>query len=91
METAPSTAALTAHDRAVLEFERITWNYLGAKEGEVRERFDMDPVAYFQRLTRLIELPAAEAYDPQTVRRLRRLRDERKGARRNGSAVLRSQ
>lgn len=82
METAPSSAALTAHDRAVLEFERIPWKYLGAKEGEIHARFDLTPVEYFQRLTRLIELPAAEAYDPHTVRRLRRLRDQRQAARR---------
>lgn len=68
---------LTAQDRRVLDFERQWWRYAGAKEREIRERFDMTSTRYYQILTALIDSPAALRAEPLLVHRLRRRRDAR--------------
>lgn len=73
-------------DRAILEFERLQWRYLGAKDSAIRERFDMSSTRYFRRLNWVIDQPEAVAYDPVTVNRLRRLREARQQLRTHGSA-----
>ena len=75
---------LSARDAEILEFERSWWRSSGAKEQTIRERFDMSPTRYYQVLNALIDSPSALAADPLLVKRLRRLRDER---RRNRSAA----
>ena len=74
---------LSARDAEILDFERTWWRSPGAKEQTIRESFDMSPTRYYQVLNALIDNPAALAVDPLLVKRLRRLRDER---RRNRSA-----
>ncbi|MDP9444776.1 MAG: DUF3263 domain-containing protein [Actinomycetota bacterium] len=59
-----------------------TGQYLGAKEAAIRERFDFSAVRYHQILLALLDDPEALAYAPQTVHRVRRLRDLRRAARR---------
>lgn len=76
-----SAAQLSDRDQAILEFERLTWSYLGAKEAAIREQFGMSFVRYAQVLSRLVDQPAAMAYDAVTVKRLQRLRDRRRSAR----------
>jgi hypothetical protein len=71
-------AALLPPDRDLLDFERGWWQHQGPKEREIRERFGVSAARYQQRLNRLIDLPEALAYDPMLVRRLRRLRDQRR-------------
>lgn len=75
-----STAAtgLSERDREILEFARQRWQYAGAKETAIRERFDMSLTRYSQVLDRLLDEPAAEAHDPQLVHRLQRLREARR-------------
>ena len=75
---------LSVRDAEILDFERTWWRSPGAKEQIIRERFDMSPTRYYQVLNALIDEPAALASDPLLVKRLRRLRDER---RRNRSAA----
>lgn len=83
--SAPATVVvLPARDLEVLEFERTRWRYLARKEAAIRERFGVSLTRYFQRLDRLVDHPAAEVYDPELVRRLRRQRDARR-AERSGS------
>ena len=74
---------MTETDRAILDFEAAAswWKYAGAKEQAIRERFDLSPTRYYQRLVRLLDDPEAEAYDAMTVRRLRRLSAARQSAR----------
>lgn len=70
---------LTDRDRAILDFESGPhWRYPGAKEDEIRRRFDVSPTRYQQILLTLIDRPEALAYAPTTVHRLRRLRDARR-------------
>lgn len=80
---------LPANQMAVLEFERLTatemerrWaRYPGERDQAIRAWFGINSTTYFQRLNRILDLPAAEVYDPATVRRLRRLREARQVAR----------
>ncbi len=78
---------LTDLETAVLDFERNWFKYNGAKESEIRERFDMSATAYYALLNRTIDKPAALVEDPMLVRRLVRLREAR---RRQRSAVART-
>jgi len=77
---------LTDAQRAMLDFEREHWRYPAGKEVEVRQRFDLSLATYQQLLNTLLDEPAAMAHAPATVRRLRRLRQKRLAARRQGRA-----
>lgn len=78
---APVRYELTNRDREMLELERLHWRYSGTKESEISRRWGISHTVYAQRILWLIDQPAAEEYDPQNVRRLRRLRDLRKAQR----------
>lgn len=69
---------LDERSRALLDFEREAWQLTVPKERAIRERFAISPTRYHQLLNRLIDQPEALAYDPMVVRRLRRLREERR-------------
>ena len=89
-EQPEESAALSARDREILDFERQWWKYAGAKEQAVREKFDMSSTRYYQVLNVLIDRPDALEHDPLLVRRLRRLRAARqrqRSARRLGFEV----
>lgn len=73
--------ALDAQSRRVLEFERQWWRRPGAKEQAIRDTFAIPATRYYQRLNALLDDPAALAYDPVLVDRLRRLRSARRPAR----------
>ena len=75
------SAGLADRDRKVLEFERQWWKYAGAKEQAIRDLFDLSSTRYYQLLNQLIDDPAALAFDPMLVKRLRRLRASRQRAR----------
>ena len=64
--------------REILDFEREWWMHTGPKERRIRERFGFSAARYHQLLNRIVDLPEALAYDPMLVRRLRRLREERR-------------
>jgi CubicO group peptidase (beta-lactamase class C family) len=78
---APVGDTLSDRDRRILEFERQWWKYAGAKEQAVRDLFDMSATRYYQILNGLIDDPAALAFDPMLVKRLRRMRAARQRAR----------
>jgi hypothetical protein len=65
---------LDAREQAVLDFERSWWKHAGVKEQAIKDRFDMSATRYYQLLNELLEKPAAMAYDPILVKRLKRLR-----------------
>jgi len=74
----------SARDRAILDFERSWWHLPGPKEAQIRARLDMSSTRYYRRLGELLDSPDASAYDPLTVKRLRRYRDDRRRARFEG-------
>jgi hypothetical protein len=79
VETA--SADLTESERELLDFEKQWWRRPGAKEQAIRERFELSPTSYYQLLNALLDRPAALAYDPVLVNRLRRVRGGRGPAR----------
>lgn len=75
-------ARLGARERAVLDFELRQWKHAGAKDEAIRDDFGMSATSYHQILNALLDDPAALAYRPALVLRLRRIRDARRDARR---------
>jgi hypothetical protein len=69
---------LDERTRAILEFERSWWQEPGTKERRIRELFGISVTRYHQLLMRAIDQPDALRYDPMLVRRLRRLRGDRR-------------
>ena len=68
---------LTERGQAILEFERQWWKHAGAKEQAIRDTFGLSATRYYQLLNALLDDPAALAFDPMLVGRLRRLRASR--------------
>ena len=77
-QRAGGAGPLGERERSVLAFERQWWRHAGAKEEAIRREFAVGPTAYYQLLSRLIDDPAAIAYDPMLVKRLQRQRASRK-------------
>lgn len=75
---------LTDTERVMLDFEKITWRYQGRREEEIRRRFGISGTRHAQMMNTLIDRPEALTYAPSTVKRLRRLRDQRRAMRRAG-------
>ncbi|WP_028709668.1 DUF3263 domain-containing protein [Propionicicella superfundia] len=75
------TTDLAPLGKDILAFERSWWAQSGAKERGIRDRFDLTPTRYYQLLNELIDDPAALVEDPLLVKRLRRLREQRRLAR----------
>ncbi len=78
---------LIDREQAILDFERSWWTRDGLKDAMVRELFQVDLASYYQTLNELLDRPDALEYDPLVVRRLRRLRDRRRRARVDSTAV----
>jgi hypothetical protein len=72
--SARSSEGLDDLERRILDFEREAWRLHIAKERAIRETFGFSTTRYHQLLHRIVDRPAALAYDPMLVRRVRRLR-----------------
>ncbi|MGO3362360.1 MAG: DUF3263 domain-containing protein [Corynebacterium sp.] len=68
-------AALSDRERDMLAFESRWWRDEGAKAEEIRRRFGVAPVRYYQQLNALIARPESLDVDPVLVRTLLRRRD----------------
>jgi hypothetical protein len=75
---------LTPREKAILDFERGWWRQEGSKESAIRAQLDLSATRYYELLQHLCDVPAARAYDPLVIHRLRRLRDRRRRARFEG-------
>ena len=75
---------LTARERAVLDFEREWWKLPGRKNVEIRARFAMSSSSYYRMLHALLDRPEAGAYDPLTVLRVRKRREQARRVRIEG-------
>jgi hypothetical protein len=69
---------LDERDRAILDFEREWWQHPGAKEDAIRQTFGLSPARYYQLLLVLMDSEAALAFDPMLIKRLQRVREERR-------------
>ncbi len=79
--------SLTERDQRILDFERAWWAEPGVKETAILERFELSASRYYQILGELLDAPEAMQYDPLLVRRLRRMRDNRRRVRFEGRSV----
>jgi hypothetical protein len=75
---------LGERERRMLDFERKWWKHAGSKEQAIRDTFELSATRYYQLLNAVLDDPAALAYDPVVVGRLRRLRSTRSRARTPG-------
>ncbi|MGQ0823480.1 MAG: DUF3263 domain-containing protein [Actinomycetota bacterium] len=75
---------LSEHERAMLDFEREWWRLGGRKDDQIRARFEVSSSSYYRALQTLLETDSAFEYDPLTVKRLRRQRDQRRRVRLEG-------
>ena len=64
---------LGSEDRAILDFERAWWKEPGPKDQAIEFSLGIDAAAFYERLRLLVFRPAALAYDPLTVKRVRTL------------------
>jgi hypothetical protein len=64
--------SMTADEMEMLDFEREWWRHAGTKEQEVLLRWGLSAAEYRGRLIGIALRPEAMAYDPLTVRRIRR-------------------
>lgn len=67
---------LTERDFEMLDYERCWWQLPGRKASEIRTRFGMSTSTYYRALHALVDQPDALDYDPLTVKRLRRRREQ---------------
>lgn len=66
---------LSEDDKAMLDFEKQWWIQPRIKRQMIRDQFGLDPIRYYQKLSRLIDTPEALEYDPIVVHRLVARRD----------------
>ncbi|GAB2507840.1 DUF3263 domain-containing protein [Nocardiopsis aegyptia] len=76
--TEDGQSALADREQRILAFERQWWKFEGSKEQAIRDEFGFSATRYYQLLNGLVERPEALAFDPLTVKRLRRLRADRR-------------
>jgi hypothetical protein len=70
-------AELTDLEKDVLAFERLRFQYQGAKAEAIFDRFPLTAHRYYQLVRSLLDRPEALQHDPQLVMRLRRVREQR--------------
>lgn len=75
---------LTPNEQAVLDFEREWWQLPGSKASQISARFGCTASSYYRALYALAARADAELYDPLTVRRVRKRREQRRRERIEG-------
>ena len=67
---------LSAHECALIDFEREWWQLDSRKDVGIRARFGMSTSSYYRALNGLIDRAEAIDYDSLTVLRLRKRREQ---------------
>ncbi|MGP9724858.1 DUF3263 domain-containing protein [Corynebacterium sp. AOP40-9SA-29] len=75
-QSADTGVGISQRDREMLDFESLWWRDEGAKGEEIRRRFGVTPVRYYQQLNALISRPEALDVAPVVVRTLLRRRGD---------------
>ncbi|HEY3872849.1 MAG TPA: DUF3263 domain-containing protein [Actinocrinis sp.] len=76
-----ANGALTGRERDLLAFAKFTFRHAGSREAQIRARFGVSAIGYFQELNALIDRPEAYEAEPVLVARVARLRHVRHTAR----------
>ena len=74
---------LTVRDHMALRLASARYKYEAVRDADALEQLSMSPTRFWQYVNALIDRPDAVAAYPQDVRRLRRLRDQRRRARKS--------
>jgi Protein of unknown function (DUF3263) len=64
---------LSEEDRAILDFERASCGDPGPKDLTIELTLGLTAAEYYRRLLAILEIEAALAYDPLTVKRVSRI------------------
>jgi hypothetical protein len=80
-DDAPSRAGHDLDLDKLLAFEQRWAGRAGNREGDIRATFGCSSARYYQALYAVLDTAEALQADPMLVRRLQRLRDERRAAR----------
>lgn len=64
-------------DKQILALAGETFKYSTVREQRAREQFGLSGVRFWQEVNRILDLPAAHAWDPHTVSRLKDQRVQR--------------
>ncbi|WP_418061801.1 DUF3263 domain-containing protein [Pimelobacter simplex] len=73
---------LSVRDHMTLRLASAHYRYPARREADVHELLAMSPTLFWRHVHTLLDSPAALAAYPREVNRLRRLREQRRGARR---------
>ncbi|WGH80548.1 DUF3263 domain-containing protein [Auritidibacter ignavus] len=65
---------LNDREKQVLDLERRSFRYSGAKDRAIQDDLGMTPTGYYQLLTRLVDDERAIAADPMLINRIRQRR-----------------
>lgn len=69
---------LDERSREILDFEADWSTHAGAKAEAIRARFGLSTTRYYQLLNALLDTEAALRHDPMLVKRLQRIRAQRR-------------
>ena len=75
------SSGLSDYDKSILNFEREWWQHPGSKDEAIRVAFDISPARYYQLLTALLDSRAALEFDPMLIKRLQKMREQRRASR----------
>jgi hypothetical protein len=68
---------ITEQDQGILALAGAQFKYPAAREQQARTDYGLSGTRFWQEVNRIIDQPAAAAWDPHTVARLRRQRQQR--------------
>jgi Protein of unknown function (DUF3263) len=71
---------LSEKDIRILDFETSWWHFPEPKDRAIREYLGMSSTRYYQALRRLVDDESAAVQYPLVIKRLRRMKRERKDA-----------
>jgi hypothetical protein len=71
---------LSEKDIRILDFEAGWWHFPEPKDRAIRDYLGMSSTRYYQALRRLVDDDEAERRYPLVIKRLRRMKEERKQA-----------
>jgi hypothetical protein len=71
---------LSEKDIRILDFEASWWHFPEPKDRAIRDYLDMSSTRYYQALRRLVDDDDAALQYPLVIKRLRKMKEDRKKA-----------